>query len=302
MRKLLRLITPNALYIFLRRSKYRIYRERDFKKNHGYELNLKDPKTFSEKLYYRKYYGNFDNMALFADKYRVRNYVSDKVGSEYLIPLLGVYKQFKHSDWEALPDKFVLKSNHGSGPNHLLIVTKKENEDVNLAVEKFERALKESFGIIKQEPFYARIDKLIIAEQYLDSDALTPNDYKFHCFKDKIFIQVDSDRYEEHKRSIFDISWNRMNFRLDSNFPEVDDCLPPENLDTMVKIAQKLSEDFDYIRVDLYNINGRIYFGELTQTHGNGTEDFEPVSIDREWGDLWNLDKDNERLYQPITK
>ncbi|MBY7733397.1 hypothetical protein JHW46_23960 [Vibrio splendidus] len=302
MKKYLREIVPKSLFDLLRKYKYRINRESDFLKNHGYKLNIKAPQTFSEKLYYRKYYGNFDNMALFADKYKVREYVSAKVGSEYLIPLLGVYKTFTSEDWCALPEKFVLKSNHGSGPNHLQIVTDKVNEEVSSVVRKFEEALKESFGIVKQEPFYAKIDKLIIAEQYLESDALTPNDYKFHCFNDKIFIQVDSDRYEEHKRSIFDIEWNRMNFRLDSNFPEVGDCSPPQNLGQMVEIAKKLSEDFDYVRVDLYNINGKIYFGELTQTHGNGTEDFKPTSVDREWGDYWKLDKENKNLYQTGIK
>ncbi|MGS0692281.1 ATP-grasp fold amidoligase family protein [Shewanella sp. 30m-9] len=298
MKNLLKKIIPDFLLDIIKKYKYRVNRGRDFFKNHGYELNIKDPKTFSEKLYYRKYYGNFDNMALFADKYKVRDYVSEKVGSEYLIPLLGVYKSFSHEDWRKLPEKFVLKSNHGSGANHLQIVTNKQSEKVGSVIKKFDRALKESFGIIKQEPFYARIDKLIIAEQYLESETLTPNDYKFHCFRDKIFIQVDSDRYEGHKRSIFDVNWNKMNFRLDSKFSAVSDCSPPENLAEMIEIAKKLSEDFDYIRVDLYNVNGKIYFGELTQTHGNGTEDFKPNRVDREWGDYWELDRENKELYQ----
>ena len=302
MKSVFKKIVPACLLDLIRKYKYKINRERDFLKNHGYELDIKNPKTFSEKLYYRKYYGNFDNMALFADKYKVRTYVSEKIGSEYLIPLLGVYETFTKADWGKLPEKFVLKSNHGSGLNHLQIVIDKKSEDVESIIKKFDRALKESFGIIKQEPFYARIDKLIIAEQYLESENLTPNDYKFHCFRDKIFIQVDSDRYEGHKRSVFDVNWNRMNFRLDSKFPEVGECSPPENLNEMIQIAKKLSDDFDYIRVDLYSVNGKIYFGELTQTHGNGTEDFKPSSVDREWGDYWELQKENEKLYQLRVK
>ncbi|EHH2491121.1 glycosyltransferase [Vibrio parahaemolyticus] len=298
MKSFIKKLTPGFLYDLARKYKYRINRDRDFFKNHGYELNLKTPKTFSEKLYFRKYYGNFDNMALFADKFKVRNYVAQKVGEQYLIPLLGVYRNFSQDDWDNLPEKFVLKSNHGSGPSHLQIVTNKSKEDVNGVVKKFKNALKESFGIIKQEPFYARIDKVIIAEQYLESEGLTPNDYKFHCFRDKIFIQVDSDRYEGHKRSIFDVNWNKMNFRLDSKFPEVGECSAPDNLNEMLEVAKKLSEDFDYIRVDLYSVQGKVYFGELTQTHGNGTEDFKPSFVDREWGDYWILDKGNEELYK----
>ncbi|MCE7566299.1 hypothetical protein LZS85_09280 [Aliivibrio fischeri] len=298
MKSFLKKILPNALLTLLKKYKYRINRDRDFFKNHGYHLNIKNPKTFSEKLFYRKYYGNFSNMALIADKYKVREYVSRKIGSEYLIPLLGVYENFTNSDWDKLPDKFVLKSNHGSGPNHVQIVIDKERENVESIILKFENALKESFGIIKQEPFYAKIDRLIIAEKYLESENYTPNDYKFHCFKNEVFIQVDTDRYEGHKRSIFDINWNEMNYQLDSKFPRVGKCLPPANLSEMIEVAKTLAEDFDYIRVDLYSVNGKIYFGELTQTHGNGTEDFNPSCIDREWGDYWELEKDNEELYQ----
>ncbi len=291
---------PNVLIDLIRKCKYRINRDHEFFRNHGYKLNLKNPVTFNEKLYYRKYYGNFDAMSVFADKYKVRDYVSKKIGSKYLIPLLGVYNEFTKSDWDKLPNRFVLKSNHGSGPRHLHIVTNKDIESPENIIVKFKRALNESFGLVKQEPFYARINKLILAEEYLESDNLTPNDYKFHCFKNKVFIQVDSERYEDHKRSIFDVNWNEMDYKLDSKFPKIEDCSPPKNLNKMIEIAKILSEDFDYIRVDLYNINGKIYFGELTQTHGNGTENFEPSNVDREWGSYWILDKNNKDLYQQV--
>ncbi|WP_175418656.1 ATP-grasp fold amidoligase family protein [Salinivibrio sp. SS2] len=297
-KKIVARIVPETVVTLIKRCKYRINRDRDFYKNHGYPLNLKDPKSFNEKLYYRKYYGNFDNMALFADKYKVRDYVEKKVGSKYLIPLLGLYEEFTQEDWRALPNKFVLKTNHGSGARHIHIVTNKESENVSDIVKKFRKALKESFGIIKQEPFYARIDRKVIAEKYLESEGKTPNDYKFHCFGEKIFIQVDSDRYDNHKRSFFDADWNRLNIRLDSKFPEIEECLPPSNLKEMIEVATKLSSDFDYVRVDLYNVNGRVYFGELTLTHGNGTEDFKPGHIDMEWGSYWQLDKKNRLLYK----
>lgn len=276
---------------------YEMTLHKKFKEYHGYELNLKNPKTYNEKIYFRKYFGNFEKMALIADKYEVRKYVKEKIGEEYLIPLYGVYDKFTVDDWNKLPNSFVIKTNHGSGLNHIHIVKDKSNENGNEVVRKFQKALSEEFGLIGHQPFYRKINRKVIVEKYIESGRMTPDDYKLHCFKDKIFIQVDRGRYEKHQRSVFDCKWNELNFKLNSKYEHIEDCDKPQNLEEMITLAKKLAKDFDYIRVDFYNVNGKILFGELTQTHGNGTEDFKPTKMDEIWGEYWELDKDNKDLY-----
>ncbi|MGF1756328.1 hypothetical protein L4C33_22455, partial [Vibrio makurazakiensis] len=278
----------------MKKLKYELFRGRLFKKKHGYPLNISSPTTFNEKIYYRKYYGNHEEMALIADKYKVRELVSKRIGAEYLIPLLGVYDKFSISDWDDLPEQFVLKTNHGSGFNHIQIVTNKQKENPYAIIEKMNKALKDDFGSISHEPFYEKIDRVILAEKYLDSGLMVPDDFKFHCFEDEMFIQIDRGRYGSHSRSIYDHNWNEMDYKLNSSYPKINGIMPPINLSKMIELAKCLADNFDYIRVDFYNLDGKIYFGELTQTHGNGLEDFKPTLVDREWGDYWKLDKDNK--------
>ncbi|MBY7822346.1 hypothetical protein KW418_18930 [Vibrio fluvialis] len=292
----LKKILPESVSVQLRRIKYELTKKNKFKRYHGYDLCISDPKTFNEKLYYRKYHGNHEFMAEKADKYLVRKYVERKVGKEILIPLVGVYDRLNEDIWETLPDEFVVKSNHGSGSDHLEIITSKKDADKKRIIEKMNKAVSQSFGTVNHQPFYDLIDRKIVVEEYLKSNQDTPDDFKFHVFKNKIFIQVDVDRYTDHKRSLYDEDWNKLESKLNSKY-EYASKEKPVNLDKMISIARNLAEDYDYVRVDLYNIDGRIYFGEITQTHGNGTEDFKPTTTDLEWGMLWDLDKNNRKLY-----
>lgn len=270
---------------------YPIRHKRIFKKVHGYNLDLENPITWNEKINHRKRYGDKKKMALIADKYRVRDYVQSIVGKEVLIPLLGVYDKIEDVDCNALPDNFVIKTNHGSGSEHISIVSKKSGIDINKLREKFNRALKDNFGENMGEYFYQEIDRKIIIEEYLVSGSFTPNDYKFHCFNNgtetKIYIQVDEGRYTDHKRSIFDEEWVELDITINPKYKRIIDKSRPKNLDEMISIARKLSSEFSYIRVDLYSVNGKVYFGELTQTHGNGMEKILPYKVDVEWGNLW---------------
>lgn len=299
MEKLIELVIPSILLNWIKMLRYELMKKNNFLKKHGYRLNIDNPRSFNEKIFYRKYYGNFKFMATIADKYMVREYVSAKVGEDVLIPILGVYESITVSDWENLPDSFVLKTNHGSGANHIHIVKNKNQSNRDSIINKMNAALKEDFGVVGHQPFYNMIKRVIIAEKYLDSGAetVTPDDYKFHCFKDKILIQVDRGRYSAHHRSIFSEEWVEMDYKLNSFYPKVEQCPTPANLDKMLSIAKALASDFDYIRVDLYNIDGKIFFGELTQTHGNGREDFEPTEVDFLWGEYWDMEINNPQLY-----
>lgn len=272
------------------------YRYR-FKSIHGTALNMKDPTSYHDKIFYRKINGNYKNMARIADKYQVRDYVREIIGNNYLVPILGVYEKLEISDFEDLPKSFVVKTNHGSGENHVSIVKNKETENISELVRKFNHSVTVDFGNRQGEDFYKLIEKKIIIEEYLGDVNSVPKDYKIHCFGgEKVFIVVDEGRFSDHRRSVFDSDWNLLSMRI-NNFPMVKDRSRPKNLRLMIELAIKLSEPFDYIRVDFYNIDGRIFFGELTQTPGNGFSTLTPKKYADLWASLWKLDKTNKQLY-----
>lgn len=270
-----------------------------FKKNHGYELNLNNPKTFSEKIQFRKKYGNMEEMSKVADKYLVRKYVKKKIGGEYLVPLLGVFNKITVEDLKKLPNEFVIKTNHGSGSNHLEIVKDKNKVNLLELVKKMNKAVGEKFGKETGELFYTLIDPKIIVEKLLLIDNKIPEDYKIHVFykSEELYIQVDQDRGGNHKRNIYDSNFEFLEMKHCSGYDHFQTKDKPETLTLMKKLAKELGKDFDYIRVDFYSVNGKVYFGELTQTHGGGYENFEPMIWDFKLGELWGLDYKNERLY-----
>ena len=300
--KIIDRIIPDSLSKHVKRWRYDLRYKRKFKELHGYALNEDNPRTFAEKIFYRKKFGNFDKMAKFADKYTVREYVEKKIGSEYLIPVLGIYKQLKMTDFDELPNEFVVKTTHGSGKNHIEIVKDKSSHDLAKLIDKMNYALTLDFGFIRREIAYTKIEKRIMIEALLPCETGAPDDYKCHCFSnDEIFIGVDQGRFTEHKRSIFDENWNVTDIALNT-FPPLEECQKPVNFELMKKLVRKLAEDFDYVRVDFYNINGKIFFGELTLTPANGMESLQAITLEDnwglKWGDLWVLDKNNEQLYK----
>ncbi|MFG0729881.1 ATP-grasp fold amidoligase family protein [Photobacterium damselae] len=294
-------ILPNTLVYKYQRAIYKKKLSDNFQKIHGYCLNIDNPKTWNEKIHYRKKYGNKSFMAKIADKYLVREYVKNKIGEKYLIKLYGVYEHLSLSDFTQLPEKFVIKSNHASGPDFIEIVTEKSSIDIKWLINKMNSSIKKKYGIIHGEDFYQNIKPKIIIEEYLKSPGLTPDDYKVHCFNFngnfKAFIQVDRGRYINHRRNIYDLDWNLINMKIEEKYPHIEYVEKPKKLKEIIEISKKLSEDFDYVRVDLYLIEDQIFFGELTMTHGDGMENIRPVEIDYQWGALWDIDKQNSNLY-----
>lgn len=251
----------------------------------GLKLNLENPIRFNEKIQHRKLNSNNPLYSICADKYSVREYVKNKIGEDYLIPLLFVGDNLTKKDIDKLPNSFVVKTNNASKTN--IIILDKNVENLDNIINKVNKFLKIEFWYRSFEMFYKKISPKVIVEKLLLTDkGKVPDDFKFHVFKNKIIIQVDSDRYNDHKRLFFSEDWKELDFSLgfkknESKFNK------PDNLKEMITVAKKLSEDFDYVRVDLYNLNGKIYFGELTFTHGSGFEKFSPDSIDIEWGSYW---------------
>ncbi|GHH99564.1 ATP-grasp fold amidoligase family protein [Neobacillus kokaensis] len=254
-----------------------------FKRHHHYELNLANPRTFSEKIQWTKLYGRLERFSKYADKYEVRQYVQEKIGKQYLIPFIGVYDRVDEIDWNTLPESFVMKANHAWRTN--IIVKDKTKIDWKEKKLQMENWLKLNFGEKSGQPNYYNIKPRIVIEELIKDPTGDLKDYKFFCFHgEPKFIQVDGERFNGHERDLFDLNWNKLPFRLGYNNDFKDSPSKPTGLNEMIKVAQQLSSDFPFVRVDLYYTNEHIYFGELTFTPGNGLTKFRPRKYDDLYG------------------
>lgn len=255
----------------------------------GYWPDLKSPKTFNEKLQWLKLHDHNPKYSLYADKYAVREHIRETIGEEYLIPLLGVYRSASEIDFNALPEQFVLKCNHGASYN--IICTDKSKLDFDDARKKLDRWLSMDFYQEKKEYHYRNIEKRIVCEQYMKDDRTDElNDYKLFCIGGKVrMIQVDFDRRTNHRRNLYDTDWNLLDVQI--SFPRAPELHkePPAALREMIAIAERLSVEFPQVRIDLYCINGKVYFGEMTFFSGAGFSKYDPASFERRLGDLLEL-------------
>jgi len=252
----------------------------------GQELNLDAPQTFSEKLQWLKLYDRRPEYTTMADKYAAKEYVAGIIGREYIIPTLGVWDRFDEIDFDSLPGQFVLKTTHDSGG--VVICRDKDRLDIRAARKKLSRSLRQNYFYLGREWPYKDVRPRIIAEQYIvgGTGEACPNDYKFMCFNGKVkCIFVCTGRYstEGVKITVLDAGWNILPFRRYGHKREKA-VLKPRNLGKMIMLSEKLSKNIPFIRVDFYEIDGRIYFSELTFYPASGFEPFDPESADRELG------------------
>lgn len=260
-----------------------------FKKRLGYKMDWKNPQTFNQKLQWMKLYYHNPKMTEYADKYAVRKHIEELFGEKYLIELLGVYDKADEIDFEALPNQFVLKCNHGAGFN--IICKDKSEFDIEGAKKKLDKWMKTDFYKIKREYHYKDIPKKIICERFMkDAETEELNDYKFFCIGGEVrMIQVDFDRYANHKRNIYDKNWNLLDVQISFPNDKNRKCDKPEDLEKMIEIAEKLSKEFPQVRVDLFYINHNIYIGEMTFFSGAGFSKYNPAAFERELGSLLKL-------------
>lgn len=261
----------------------------------GRRCNFKHPETWTEKLQlYKMYYRN-PILGICVDKYEVRNYIARKGLQDILVTLYGVYSAPDKIDWNSFPKSFVVKTTNGGGGQNVILVRDKNQVDLSLIQDKLRFWLKRfapGRNSLGREWAYSQIKKFrIIVEELL----INPNnpsggieDFKILCFHGvPKYIIVDKDRYTDHRRNIYDTSWHRINVTTDhEQFSE--NYSKPYNLDEMLRVAGILSEDFPFVRVDLYNINGKIYFGELTFYPWSGYVKFFPKEFDRTLGELFD--------------
>lgn len=266
-----------------------------FRKEMGYALDLDNPKTFSEKLQWLKLHDRNDKYTMMVDKYLVREYISEQLGEEYLIPLIGVWDNPNDIDFDALPDKFVLKCNHNSGLG-MCICTDKSKLDFEKVKRELKRGLKQDYYLTNREWPYKNVPRKIICEEFIADEASEKNgglvDYKLYCFNgyvDSVMACIDRNTGDT-KLYFFDEEWNLKRINPRGKEAPEDFTLPrPKKLAEMFEIARKLSKGHPYLRVDLYECNDKIYFGELTFFPASGYNSNLLQDANRYFGDLIDL-------------
>ncbi len=255
----------------------------------GRILNLENPVTFNEKIQWLKLFDSTPLKTQLADKYLVRDWIREKIGEQYLVPLLGVWERFDDIDFDSLPDQFVLKTNHGC--KSIIMVKDKSLLDQSDANEKFSKWLRINYAMYGLELQYQNIKPLIIAEQYLENENDNLHDYKVFCFNgraESIKYHL-SDQQVPLQEVFYDLNWNRLPF---SDGPELseNDAPKPERLEEMISLAETLSAGFSFVRVDFYVLNnGDIKFGEMTFTPSNGISKWSDENVNIRYGNLITL-------------
>ena len=251
------------------------------------ELNLNNPKSFNEKLQWLKLNDRKKEYTQMVDKYEVKKYVSDKIGEEYIIPTLGIYNSWSDIDINNLPKQFVIKCTHDSGG---IVICKDKNKfDFDKAREKINKNLNKNFYYSGREWPYKNVKPRIIIEKYMeDTETKELRDYKFFCFNGKVkFFKVDFDRFKQHKANYFDITGNILPFGEVICPPDFNkEIKMPDNLNKMIELAEKIAKDTIFVRVDFYNVNEKIYFGEITFFPASGFGKFVPDEWDKKIGDM----------------
>lgn len=255
----------------------------------GYKLNLKNPRTFNEKLQWLKlrYWPKCEEAIKCTDKYAVREYMRS-IGEERLLnDLLFVWDDPEEIEWEKLPNAFVIKCNHGCGYN--ILCPDKSKLDINAAKKKLKRWMKEDFSLFNAEPHYSKIKRKIICEKFLEGELIN---YKFYCCNGVpiLFYVASYLSNEVEYLTYYNMDGSRASFSYRS-YPTRDNRLS-ENLSEMIAIATRIAKDFPMVRVDLFDINGRIVLSELTFTPNGALIPFSPPEVDLELGkklDLTNL-------------
>lgn len=259
----------------------------------GEKLCLETPQKFNEKLQWLKLFDRNPEHTKLVDKYEVREYIAQVIGDEYLIPILGVYDNFDEINFNELPDQFVLKCTHDSGG--IVICKDKLKINIEEVRNKMNRYLKRNYYQLWREWPYKNIKPKIICEKYMvDESGTELKDYKFMCFNGKakcLFVCSNRNTPSGLNVNIYDMDWNPMPF--ERRYPRSNKILPkPKNFDLMVELAEKLSRNITFVRVDFYDIHDKVYFGELTLYPGSGFEEFIPKSYDYLLGSWLELPKD----------
>lgn len=271
-------LLPDRLYLMLK-----------YRKRYGKYPNLKQPTTFTEKLQWIKLYDRRPLYTTLVDKYAVKKYVAEKLGEEYIIPLIGVWDDVNDIDFDALPDQFVMKCTHDSGG--LEICKDKATFDFDAAKRRIDKILKNNFYWVSREWPYKNVPPRVIIEKYMqDSETGELRDYKFFTFNGlpKVMYIATGRGTGETYGDFFDMDFNHLDMEIDHKTAPVTPQ-KPHNFEQMKKAAQKLAEDIPQVRVDFYEIDGKPYFGEMTFFHCGGFGRLKPEALNEVWGEWIDL-------------
>lgn len=302
------------LYAFANRRKVRllsgipdeIFAKMKYRENTGKKLDLQNPTTYNEKLWWLKLNNRDSLLTICSDKYRVREYVKNAGLSHILTKLYGVYDNADEIDFNELPDRVFLKTNHGCGMN--AIFDRTMPFDVESFRRKFNSALKHNYFLQSREWNYKNIEpKIIVEEELVDKDSGSLVDYRFMCFDGKVrLVIVDIDTAKEDgshnpwpKRNVYDADFNLLEIHFGRKSFDPLLIKKPQNFEKMINYAEVLSEPFPHCRVDLYNISGRIYFGEITFYHGGATQNITPEEWQERLGSWIDLGSNKIVLSKP---
>jgi hypothetical protein len=273
---------------------YQRFLKIDFRRNFGYPLNLENPETLAEKVKWILVNGNLTRFSKFVDKYSVREFVREKIGEEYLIPLIGIYNTADDIDFDSLPGAFVMKATHGSSWN----ITVKDKSKLNWKhlKKRMNRWIRANYFYRHGETNYKTLKGRVMIEEYLEDPTGDLKDYKFYCKNgEPMFIQIDSNRFTDHKGDMYDSEWNRLPLKWGiENLPQP--LAKPERLEEMFAISRKLASRFPFVRVDLYCPGDRIYFGELTFTPGDGEKPVSPAEYNYLLGEVIDIKHYNDEI------
>lgn len=298
MSALLKLIKNPARVIFLldrvgvsKLISDRQYLKIKYRASMGKKLNLKNPTTYTEKLQWLKLHNRNPEHTKLVDKYEAKACVAEKIGEEYIIPTLGVWDNVEDIDFDALPNQFVLKCTHDSGG--LVICRDKSKLDIAEVKRKLSRSLKRDFYYVGREWPYKNVKPRILAETYMeDTETAELRDYKFYCFDGvpKV-VTVVTERKTGIRLDHFDMNFENLGFRR-AGPNSGKKVKKPETFENMRKLAETLSKGLPHARIDLYEVNGKNYFGEITFYPGNGMVPFEPEEWDYTFGSWIKLPKE----------
>ena len=264
------------------------YLKKCFKACMGEDLHFDNPQTFNEKLQWLKLYDRKPEYTMMVDKYKVREYIKEQLGEEYLIPLLGVWDKAEDIDFDKLPNQFVLKCNHNYGLGMYICKDKSKltQKEIKVIRKNLTKGLQQDYYLTGREWPYKDVPRKIIAEKYMEDETGQLRDYKFYCFNgEPKIIMINSDReIGKTKADYFDMDFNWLDFKWGYDHAPVKP-LKPKKFEKMKEIAAVLSKDIPELRVDFYEVDNKIYFGELTFFDGSGFDKIEPKEWDKKIGD-----------------
>lgn len=282
-------------------SKYGFYRwmpdecyiRRQFRYEMGKTVDLSNPKTFNEKLQWLKLHDRKSEYTQMVDKYEAKKYVANLIGQEHVIPTLGIYDRFENIDFSELPDQFVIKCTHDSGG--LVICRDKRKFDVLRARKKIQKSLRTNYYWYGREWAYKQVTPRIIVEEYMEEECSAGlTDYKFFCFNGEPRLLYVSDGLENHQTahiSFYNMDGGELPFHRKDYLPRAKPLILPANFATMKVIAERIAKEISnpFVRIDLYSVQGAIFFSEITFCPCGGMLPFTPENYDRILGDMIDI-------------